>query len=357
MIDPAAAWTETILQRLPRSVRGRYLARLVRRAYGLPRPVVLAGMAVLILCYILLGVAAVAGIVDALCPWGPWAWLMEEIPAFVPLAFVAVPAIGSCALAWASYRRLRLRLLRGELQPLAEGARLRTCPGCAYEQRGTPGARCPECGCPVAFSGADLAGAGAAGPGAERARRGIWRALCAVVLPGAAAGLAGLLAFGAAHAAIISPIWSRLAGGWPMALLGGIALAWAFHALQGAGALRGRFADALRLGALLWVGLLPMNAFGLLVDVLALEQALGRWEVPIEVALAIASGAVLGWLLARRRAAAVALGAATLALGLASGGPAALTTLGGAAILAWMLPIFALACLPLFAVRRAAAPA
>jgi hypothetical protein len=101
-----------------------------------------------------------------------------------------------------------------------------------------------------------------------------------------------------------------------------------------------------------------MNAFGLLVGILELESVLGAWEVVVEVGLAMASGAVMGWLLSRRRAAAAAaLGAATLALGLASGGPIALSTIGGAAIFAWMLPICIFAVVPVIAVRRAAGAA
>ncbi len=339
---------------LPRPVRARYAARLVRRAYGFPGPVVLAGMTLVIMVYVFMGAAALAGIVNALVPWGPWA-PTENVSALVFLGAVVLPLAGSCMTALLAYRRLRRRLLRSQLQVLGGTARLRSCPNCAYDQSGTPGVLCPECGCTIAFP--REARAGEALALGSRCSSGAWPAVFSLVLPGAAAGLAGLLAFGAAHAALIAPIWGRLSGGWPFALLGGIAIAWAFHALLRAGTLRGRWGDAFRLGALLWTGLLPLNAFGLVVEVLQLESALGAWEVVIEVGLALACGIVMGWLLSRRRSAAAALGAATLALGLASGGPIALSTIGGAAIFAWMLPICIFSVIPVVAVRRAAAAA
>ncbi len=354
-MNDCAAWSDGILLRLPRSVRARYAARLVRRAYGFPGPVVLAGMTLVIMVHVFIGAAAVAGVVNALAPWGPRALPTESLPALLFLGIIVLPLAGSCITALMAYRRLRHRLLRSQLQVLGGTARLRTCPNCAYDQSGTPGVLCPECGCMVAFP--TEAPAGEALALGSRCSFWRWRVVFVFVLPGAAAGLAGLLAFGAAHAALIAPIWGRLAGGWPFALLGGIAIAWAFHALLRAGTLRGRFGDAFRLGALLWAGLLPMNAFGLLVEVMQLESALGPWEVVIEVGLALACGIVMGWLLSRRRSAAAALGAATLALGLASGGPIALSTIGGAAIFAWMLPICIFAVIPVVAVRRAAAAA
>src|SRR5262245_26603949 len=124
----AAPWPNAILMRLPRPVRGRYIARLVQTKFGVPRPVVLGGMVAIAHFYIYLGVAAVGGIVDALTPWGPLGLTREKLLASSFLGLFVLPCAAACAVAALVYRRMRIGLLRGQLLELYESARLRSCP-------------------------------------------------------------------------------------------------------------------------------------------------------------------------------------------------------------------------------------
>ena len=140
-----------------------------------------------------------------------------------------------------------------------------------------------------------------------------------IVLSGLVVALVGLAAFGLAHAFIIIPIWTRLLGGVPFAIGAGIALAWAFDRLaehRGSQSI----AAGVQFGAVMFLTLIPATAL----------QAAMRWyglrtlewsEVVTAVTLALLSGAAAGWLLIRRRDAAVAFAVAALALTFASAGP------------------------------------
>ncbi|PYR58066.1 MAG: hypothetical protein DMF91_17965 [Acidobacteria bacterium] len=48
-----------------------------------------------------------------------------------------------------------------------------------------------------------------------------------LLFAGVATGLAGALAFATVHAILIVPIWTRMLNGVPVAIVAGIAIAWA----------------------------------------------------------------------------------------------------------------------------------
>jgi len=52
--------------------------------------------------------------------------------------------------------------------------------------------------------------------------------LAPILIPAIAVTIFAALAFGTVHAGLIVPIWLRVAGGLPAALLAALALAWAF---------------------------------------------------------------------------------------------------------------------------------
>ncbi len=140
-----------------------------------------------------------------------------------------------------------------------------------------------------------------------------------ITASGLGVALVGLTAFGLAHALIIVPIWTRLLGGVPFAVGAGLALAWAFDELarhRGSQSI----ASGVQFGAVMFLTLIPATA---------LEAAM-RWfglrtldwaEVIPAVALALLSGAAVGWCLTRRRDTSIAFAVAALALMFVSAGP------------------------------------
>ncbi|MGH7546312.1 MAG: hypothetical protein ACREKI_09035, partial [Gemmatimonadota bacterium] len=99
------------------------------------------------------------------------------------------------------------------------------------------------------------------------------------------------------------------------------AFTWAFEELRAAGRFSLRLSDGLRFGSLVWVTLVPATAIASFFRAVGLHEALGAWEVPALVALALATGGWFGWTLTRRRRAAAALAVATVTVTLAMGGP------------------------------------
>jgi hypothetical protein len=154
-----------------------------------------------------------------------------------------------------------------------------------------------------------------------------------VFLSGAVTGLFGVAAFGAAHALTIVPIWRRLLGGLPFGVAAGLAMAWAFYELR---IRRGRILDlrqGLLLGLLLWLTLIPMTALGVALRISGLRAGMGDWETVAESVLAFATGALAGRLYRSGYRPALALGAASLVLALAMGGPIAVLNSRRAALL------------------------
>jgi hypothetical protein len=155
-----------------------------------------------------------------------------------------------------------------------------------------------------------------------------------IVSSGLAAAFVALAAFGLAHALIIAPIWTRLAGGIPFVLGAGLAFAWAFdvwcstppHAdpSDPSDPHRHRRSESLasgvQFGAVMFFTLLPGAAFEAALRLNGLRT--GDWaEAIAAVTLAMLAGAGSGWLLTLRRDAALAFAVAALALMFASAGP------------------------------------
>ena len=132
-------------------------------------------------------------------------------------------------------------------------------------------------------------------------------------------GLFALLAFGTVHALLITPIWTRLLGGAPFALVAGIALACAFeelHRSRGWQTVR----DGARFGGVMFGALLPATAFDTALRLIGADRN-GWLTTAADFALALLAGAAAGWILTRSRRATLACGTAAIALSCATAGP------------------------------------
>jgi hypothetical protein len=148
------------------------------------------------------------------------------------------------------------------------------------------------------------------------------------LLAGAATGIAGLAAFGAAHALVIVPIWVPLLAGIPFSIVVGILIAWTFYELRSAGSLERPFRSGLLLGMVLWVSLIPMTMLDVLLRLSGNHATSGlaeTLEITADLGLAFGAGWLGGWILSRRWRPALAMGIAALSSALAAGGPIAIT--------------------------------
>jgi hypothetical protein len=138
------------------------------------------------------------------------------------------------------------------------------------------------------------------------------------VVGGLAAGAAGAVLFILIHSLLIFPIWTRFLGHLPFALAAGLALAGAFN--QAASIPRWRSpAGGARFGAVMFATLAPSTFFSNSLRAAGLRA--NDWPgFAGTIVLALAAGAVVGWLVTRRRAGAMAFAAATLVLTMAMGG-------------------------------------
>jgi hypothetical protein len=133
----------------------------------------------------------------------------------------------------------------------------------------------------------------------------------------------GVLSFGLLHAAIITPIWTRLPGGVPFAIVAGVTMGWALYELQRRSDSHGsaKAISGWTFGALLWLTLIPMTLLGAGLRATGMHGADSRSEVVAECLLAVAAGAVAGRLVGRRWRVGFALGTASLAVTLTQAGP------------------------------------
>ena len=178
------------------------------------------------------------------------------------------------------------------------------------------------------------------------------------LLAGVATGLVGVIIFATVHALLIAPIWGSLLRGLPVAVIGGPAAAWAFEEIRAAGRLSTRLRDGLLFGGLLWLTLVPMNAFDVLLRKTGMRTAMGDWEVLVSVIFALAGGALAGWVLTRGRRGVIAGGLATLVLAMAMGGPIPITaTPRAAGLFASFLAIYILSGTVLVVIRAGLARA
>jgi hypothetical protein len=107
-----------------------------------------------------------------------------------------------------------------------------------------------------------------------------------------------VVAFGAIHALWIVPIWSRLLGGLPFALVGALALGWAYAECQLARRLpRTPFLGGLTFGTAAWLALLPATAASTVLRVTGIHLTQPSWSVVSELGTAGLTGLLVGrWL-------------------------------------------------------------
>jgi hypothetical protein len=135
----------------------------------------------------------------------------------------------------------------------------------------------------------------------------------------------GTLLFGALHAVLIEPIWLRLFGGLPFALLAAGAMTWCHAELVARDLISVRAAGGALFGAALWAALLPMTAFAAALRVFGLRSRLGGLESGAELIVAAATGCVVGFAASRSWRLALASAVCLAALVLAMAGPIAVT--------------------------------
>jgi hypothetical protein len=149
--------------------------------------------------------------------------------------------------------------------------------------------------------------------------------LPAFLVAGGLIGLLGVVLFGAAHAVVIVPIWSRLFGGVPFGLSAGVAMGWALFELRAAGRFTSAPLSGLGFGVLLSVTLLPMTTVSVLLRETGFHSTDDTWETILEVLLAVMMGGAVGWVMTHQKRPALALAVASLGLALAQGGPIPVT--------------------------------
>jgi hypothetical protein len=138
-----------------------------------------------------------------------------------------------------------------------------------------------------------------------------------------AGGLAGVfagIAFATAHAFIITPIWSRMAGGLVFGVIAGTVAGWAFGELQPVGAIASVRAG-LRYGWMLWLSVVPVTLVDAGLRASGFAYAHRDATDAIAIVLALAGGATLGVLRGRSRRSVVACAMAAVVVTMAMGGP------------------------------------
>ncbi len=134
--------------------------------------------------------------------------------------------------------------------------------------------------------------------------------LKSIVISGLASAAASLIGFGLAHAFIITPIWNRLLGGAPFALVGGLALAAAFDQLPQRRE-HSPWRMGVAFGAVMFLALVPATALDTALRLTGLRRA-NTFETTIALMLAAACGSMAGWLWTHRRNAAIVFGTASV---------------------------------------------
>jgi hypothetical protein len=177
-------------------------------------------------------------------------------------------------------------------------------------------------------------------------------AIASVVL-----AVAGTALFGTLHAWLIEPIWRRLPGGVPFALLASVGMTWCYSELVARGVLSGGIAGGALFGAAIWAALLPMTAFAAYLRVSGLRSRLGDLEIGADLLVVAATGVAVGFAVSRSWRVALAAGACLTGVALAMAGPIAVTV--GAThrhLLIGFLPIYIAAGAGLSILMRGAEP-
>jgi hypothetical protein len=156
--------------------------------------------------------------------------------------------------------------------------------------------------------------------------------LASTLIPGIAVSIFAVLAFGAVHAWLIMPIWTRLAGGLPVALLAGLALSWAFDRVA---RVRGWHSPlhGLVFGVYMFATLMPATAVDAALRLNGMRLGDTTPGLIAGGALFALSGLDAGWVLSRERSTALVCAFAALTLMTVAGGPLPIVRSPRAAVL------------------------
>lgn len=135
----------------------------------------------------------------------------------------------------------------------------------------------------------------------------------------------GTFLFGLMHALLIEPIWRRLVGGLPFALLAAVGMTWCYAELVARRIVPQGIGGGVLFGAGLWLALLPMTAVAAVIRVSGVRASLGSGEPVVEIAVAALSGAAIGYPLSRSWRATLACAVCMTGVVLAMAGPIAVT--------------------------------
>jgi hypothetical protein len=149
------------------------------------------------------------------------------------------------------------------------------------------------------------------------------RAAAPVVIPGVVVGLLAVLAFGAVHAWLVVPIWSRLVGGLPLAVAAAAALAWAFD--RAADRRGWRTTQGFLFGVYMFGTLIPATAVDVAMRLNGLRLGDTAAGTAVGAAIFVLSGVTAGWIATREKSTALVFGLATIALMAVAGGPLPVT--------------------------------
>jgi hypothetical protein len=168
----------------------------------------------------------------------------------------------------------------------------------------------------------------------------------------------GVLLFGTLYAIVIVPIWRRLLGGLPFALIAAAGMTWFYAALRTFGRLRSNWRHTLAFGALLWISVLPTTAVGLVSRVSGFHRRFDTLETIAALAVAAGTGALLAHLFRLPIRLRVAGAVLVVALVLAMAGPIPVAN-GMRPVLLWLgfLPLYVLASIALSLASRWLLPA
>ena len=177
-----------------------------------------------------------------------------------------------------------------------------------------------------------------------------WIALFSVSL---LVAIISVLLFGTLHAIVIVPIWRRLLGGLPFALVPAAGMTWFFTALRRSERLQSNWRHTLAFGALLWISVLPTTAVGLISRVSGFHRRFDTLETIVALAVAAGTGALLAHLFRLPMQLRVAGAALVVALVLAMAGPIPVAN-GMRPVLLWLgfLPLYLLASIALSLASR-----
>jgi hypothetical protein len=147
-------------------------------------------------------------------------------------------------------------------------------------------------------------------------------ALRSSLIAGALAGLVAGLLFAVLHAIIIVPVWSRMVGGLLFGVAAGVTAGWAYSELSGESPARHSSARrGFSFGVLLFLAVVPVTLVDVVLRATGMVERHRDVTDAIAVGLAVLGGVTVAWIRAHRRRAIIAMGAASLCLTMAMGGP------------------------------------